>query len=54
MALVFYGRLSPEPEETDMAREAYTVLLHGLTGLQRLRLTLLRAFSPEKKRRFTL
>ena len=54
MALVFYGGLSPEPEETDMAREAYTVLLHGLTGLQRLRLTLLRAFTPEKKRRFTL
>ena len=54
MALVFYGHLSPEPEETDMAREAYAGLFHGLTGPQRLRLTLLRAFTPEKKRRFTL
>ena len=54
MALVFYGHLTPEPEETDMAREAFDALLHGMTRPQRLRLTLLRAFTPEKKRRFTL
>ena len=54
IALVFYGHLSPEPEETDMAREAFDALLHGMTRPQRLRLTLLRAFTPEKKRRFTL
>ena len=54
MALVFYGHLSPEPEETDMAREAFEGLRQSLTGPQRLRLTLLRAFTPEKKRRFTL
>lgn len=54
MALIFYGHLTPEPEETDMAREAFDALLHGMTRPQRLRLTLLRAFTPEKKRRFTL
>lgn len=54
MALVFYGHLTPEPEETDMAREAFDALLHAMTRPQRLRLTLLRAFTPEKKRRFTL
>ena len=54
MALVFYGHLTPEPEETDRARVAFDALLHGMTRPQRLRLTLLRAFTPEKKRRFTL
>lgn len=53
MALVFYGRLEPEPEETAMAADAYRRLLPQLTRWQRLRLTAVRAFVPAKKRAFT-
>lgn len=53
MALVFYGRLDPEPEETAMAADACRRLLPRLTRWQRLRLTLARAFVPERKRAFT-
>lgn len=53
MALVFYGRLAPEPEETAMTAQAYAQLLPRLTAFQRLRLTLLRAFVPVRKRDFT-
>lgn len=53
MALVFYGRLEPEPEETAMAADAYRQMLPQLTCWQRLRLTFVRAFVPEKKRAFT-
>lgn len=53
MALVFYGRLDPEPEETAMADQAWHAILPRLTRWQRLRLTLVRAFVPVKKRRFT-
>ena len=52
-ALVFYGRLDPEPEETAMAMDAYSRLKAGLTWYQAIQLTLLRAFVPLKKRDFT-
>ena len=52
-ALVFYGRLDPEPEETVMAMDAYSRLKAGLTWCQFIHLTLLRAFVPLKKRDFT-
>ncbi|MGN0779044.1 MAG: transglutaminase domain-containing protein [Aristaeellaceae bacterium] len=52
-SLVFYGRLDPEPEETAMAMEAYRQLTAGLKWHQAVRLTLLRAFVPMKKRDFT-
>lgn len=53
MALVFYGRLEPEPEETAMAAQAWNRILPKLTRWQRLRLTFMRAFVPVKKRAFT-
>lgn len=53
MALVFYGRLAPEPEETAMAAQAWNAILPRLTRWQRLRLMLCRAFVPVKKRAFT-
>lgn len=53
MALVFYGRLEPEPEETAMAADAYRRMLPRLTHWQRLRLELCRAFVPGKRRAFT-
>ena len=53
MALVFYGRMNPEPEETAMAAAAYERIYTRLTRWQKLRLTLLRAFTPMKKRLFT-
>ena len=53
MALVFYGRLSPEPEETAMTADAYRRLTTRLSRWQKLRLALVRAFIPLKKREFT-
>lgn len=53
MALVFYGRLNPEPEETTMAAQAYAGILPRLNLWQKLHLTLVRAFVPQKKRLFT-
>ncbi|MBP3637448.1 MAG: hypothetical protein J6K13_07825 [Clostridia bacterium] len=53
MSLVFYGRLAPEPEETAMAAQAYEKILSRMTGWQKVKLTLLRAFTPVKKRLFT-
>lgn len=53
MALVFYGRLSPEPEETAMAANAYAKIVSRMTRWQKLKLTLMRAFTPTKKRLFT-
>ncbi|MBQ7865340.1 MAG: hypothetical protein IJ350_03145, partial [Clostridia bacterium] len=53
MALVFYGRLNPEPEETIMAAQAYAGILPRLNLWQKLHLTLVRAFVPQKKRLFT-
>lgn len=53
MALVFYGRLSPEPEETAMAAEAFEKIMARMAWHQKLRFTLLRAFIPERKRLFT-
>lgn len=53
MALVFYGRTSPEPEETAMAAAAYQQLLLRLSFRQKLRLTFRRAFVPLKNRSFT-
>lgn len=53
MALVFYGRLDPEPEETAMAAQAYRHMLPRLTHWQTLRLTLRRTLVPMKKRAFT-
>ena len=53
MALVFYGRVTPEPEETAMAAEAYQRIYTCLTRWQRVRLGLTRAFVSEKKRMFT-
>lgn len=41
-AVVFYGKLEPLPEETEMAREAYGVLRAALSRRQRLRLALMR------------
>lgn len=52
-ALVFYGRLDPEPEETAMAMDAYSRMKVGLKWYQVVHLTLLRAFVPLKKRDFT-
>jgi len=53
MALVFYGRVEPEPEETAMAAETYRLLTSRLSRWQQLRLLLTRAFIPQKKRLFT-
>lgn len=53
MALVFYGRLTPEPEETSMADAAYQRVYSRLTAWQKLRLVLMRSFTPQKKRHFT-
>ncbi|MGN1020250.1 MAG: transglutaminase domain-containing protein [Aristaeellaceae bacterium] len=52
-ALVFYGRLDPEPEETAMAMEAFLRMKASLKWYQQIQLTLLRAFVPLKKRDFT-
>jgi len=53
MALVFYGRMNPEPEETAMAALGYQRVYSSLNAWQKLRLTLLRAFTSQKKRHFT-
>ncbi len=53
MALVFYGRMNPEPEETAMAEECFQRVYSRLTAWQKLRLTLTRAFTSTKKRSFT-
>lgn len=53
MALVFYGKLPPEPEEIDMARDAYQRLLPQLTLLMKVRLFASRAFLPPRKTDFT-
>ncbi len=52
-ALVFYGRMNPEPEETLMAATTYGRIIAGMTWYQKLQLMLTRAFIPMKKRDFT-
>lgn len=53
IALVFYGRLTPEPEETQMAIEAWARIHAALPWYQKVQLALIRAFLPLKKRDFT-
>ena len=53
MALVFYGHMDPEPEETAMAAQAYARLMTQLAWWQKTQLMAVRAFLPEKKRSFT-
>ena len=53
LSLVCYGKLVPEPEEIDMARQAYAALFAALPWWQKGRVMLLRAFLPLKKRDFT-
>lgn len=52
-ALVFYGRMTPEPAETQMASAAYVRLFAGMAWYQKVHLVLLRAFVPQKHRDFT-
>lgn len=52
-ALVFYGKVDPEPDETRMAQTACQQLFTSLIWHQKAQLILLRAFVPLKHRSFT-
>jgi len=52
-SLVFYGRLDPTPEETQMAAKAYAQLFAALPWPTKARTVILRAATPMKKRDFT-
>ena len=53
LALVCYGKIVPEPEEIDMAMQAYRTLFTDLPWWKKACLSLQRAFWPLKKRDFT-
>ncbi|MBQ8654437.1 MAG: transglutaminase domain-containing protein [Clostridia bacterium] len=52
-ALVFYGRLDPQPEETRMSSQAYACLTAAMPWYRKVQLAAVRAFIPLKKRDFT-
>ena len=53
-SLMFYGHARPLPEETEQARKTYEVILAQLTGGQKLRMTLQRAFAFRRSRDITV
>ena len=53
-SLMFYGHARPLPEETEQARRTYEVILSQLTGGQKLRMTLQRAFAFRRSRDITV
>ena len=50
MALVCYGHLEPEPEETAMTAQAYAQVTARMAWWQKAWLAIVRAFTPVKKR----
>lgn len=54
LSLMVYGKLVAEPEEIALAHRTYVTLFDQLTLVQKVQLTLMRAFLPLKKRDFTV
>ncbi len=54
LSLMVYGKLVAEPEEIALAHRTYVTLFDHLTLVQKVQLTLMRAFLPLKKRDFTV
>lgn len=52
-AMVFYGKVDPEPDESRMAQTAYQRIFASMPWYQKTQLILLRAFLPLKRRSFT-
>lgn len=53
-SLMFYGHADPMPEETAQAKASYEVVRAQLTAVQRLRMTLGRAFTFRRSRDITV
>jgi len=53
-SLMFYGHADPLPEETAQAKQSFEVICAQLTAVQKLRLTLERAFWPRRSRDITV
>lgn len=53
LSLVCYGKIVPEPEETETAAKTFGTLFAALPWWQKAQLALVRAFLPLKKRDFT-
>ncbi|MBR3765483.1 MAG: hypothetical protein IKK57_13155 [Clostridia bacterium] len=53
-SLMFYGHAAPLPEETEQARRTYEVILAQLTGGQKFRMALQRAFWVRRSRDITV
>lgn len=53
-SLMFYGHAEPMPEETQQAKQSFEVISAQLTFLQKLRMTLQRAFWPRRSRDITV